>query len=372
MISVVKRPRESEIASSCSSCFRRTHCGGMDSDGTLFQDMSCFERYCCEKPDCQMICPNNQFWQRDLRELGGLRFEELPRLSQADVSLPNYVPVIDHNYRLRDVIDWPVVALKLSEVFRCKNFVPVAEDAAGLRKYFNLAPTTRIVLRGTDDDPPLERYWQNRHTARACERMARLGIDLVIGPNFSHAADVVRTETQGNRMRQLICLAEMANAGLTVVPHLNAVDSADWWFWGRYLSEQPGIRVVAKEFQTGDKDTEEGRRVIDRIAAIQESTGKCLHLIAVGAAQFAGYIAHRFASFTILDSIPFMRTVAGHREFAVESGEPRWEERFFGPEDPIDALFRHNLSRYSAWVLDAARLGRGNRIALTCLGSKRT
>jgi len=194
--------------------------------------------------------------------------------------------------------------------------------------------------------------------------MAQMGVDLVIGPNFSHPSDAVRTETHANRMRQLICLAEMSAVGLTVVPHLNAVDSTDWRFWGQYLREQTGIRVVAKEFQTGDKDTEEGRLVIDRISAIQEAVGRPLHLIAVGAAQFAGYVAARFPKFTILDSTPFMKTVAGHREFVVENMEPRWKKRFFDPEDPIDSLFGHNLAGYSAWLQDAASHGRGNRIAL--------
>lgn len=367
MISLARRPRDAEdpVAPGCSSCFRRGQCG-MDADGTLLQEISCFDLFCCGKADCQMVCPTNRYWHDDLRELGGLRFEGLPRLAQAAVALPAYIPVIDHIYRLRDVIDWPVVALKLSKVFRLKGaqYEPVADDAAGLRAHFRLAPNTRIVLRGTDDDPPLERYWQNRLSAHACERMARLGIELIVGPNFSHPADVVRTETQANRMRQLICLAEMSAAGLTPVPHLNAVDSADWRFWGRYLREQTGVRVVAKEFQTGDRDSEEGRRVIDRIAALQQASGRCLHLIAVGAAQFAGYIAARFASFTILDSVPFMRAVAGHREFSEEDGEPRWAERHYGPDDPIDALFRHNLNGYAGWVEAAVRRGRGNRIAL--------
>ncbi|MGL4423844.1 MAG: hypothetical protein ACRCZF_24530 [Gemmataceae bacterium] len=345
----------------------------MDPDGTLLQELSCFDRFCCEKPECEMVCPKNTFWRDDMRELGGLRFEGLHRLDQADVTLPTYVPVIDHHYRLREVIEWPVVALKLSSIFRLKGtrYEPVAEDAASLRTYFKLSPSTRIVIRGIDDDPPLERYWQNRVSAHACEWMSRMSVDLVIGPNFSHPADAVRTETHANRMRQLICLAEMSAAGLTTVPHLNAVDSTDWRFWEKYLREQPGIRVVAKEFQTGDKDTEEGRLVIDRIAAIQVAVGRPLHLIAVGAAQFAGYVAARFPKFTILDSTPFMKTVAGHREFVVENGEPRWKERFFDPEDAIDSLFSHNLASYSAWLQNAAHLGRGNRIALVRRQRKR-
>jgi hypothetical protein len=54
-----------------------------------------------------------------------------------------------------------------------------------------------------------------------------------------------------------------------------------------------------------------------------------------------------------------MRTVGGHREFNPEFGEPRWEERHFDADQPIDGLFRRNLAGYAAWVGDAARRGAG-------------
>lgn len=359
-----------KTAAACGGCYLHGRCGGLDRDGTLFEDESCFDRYCCRKSACQLVCPHNGHWVSDMNALGGLRFASLPQLRQPPVGLPVYVPLIDHRHYLRDLIDWPVVALKLSQVFRLRGreYEPVAADAAGLRTHFRLAPDTRIVLRGTDDDPHLERYWQHRQASRGPERLAALGVDAVVGPNFSHPADVVRPETLANRMRQLICLAELQAAGVTAVPHLNAAQSADWAFWERFLRDQPGITVVAKEFQTGDKDSEEGRRTIERIAAVRAAVGRPLHLVAIGAAQFAGYLAARIGTFTVLDSVPFMRTVSGGRVFDADAAadlcEPRWRKRV-DADPPIDDLIPTNLRGYAEWVARAARRGRGNRIALT-------
>jgi hypothetical protein len=41
-----------------------------------------------------------------------------------------------------------------------------------------------------------------------------LGIELVIGPNFSHLRGVPRLESVGNRMRHLICVRDFQQAGL--------------------------------------------------------------------------------------------------------------------------------------------------------------
>src|SRR5687767_11931369 len=144
--------------------------------------------------------------------------------------------------------------------------------------------------------------------------MARLGIDLVIGPNFSHPLDVVRTETLANRWRQLKCLEEMQAAGLSPVPHLSAVQLPDWEFWQAYLRERPGIRFVAAEFQTGNRDRRQGERVIDQVAAIQEAIRRPLHLIAIGGGQYAARLAGCLGAFSVLDSLPFMKAVK-RREF---------------------------------------------------------
>jgi hypothetical protein len=324
---------------------------------------TCFDHHCCDQEvGCQRVCVKNRRWKEDLRDHGNLLFHDLPTLTQHAVELPVHVPLIDHGNAHREALDLPVVALKTSTVFRLKGrrYAPVAEDAAGLRAFFRLAPDTRIVLRGTDKDPRLERYWQHRQRDRLPDRMARLGIDLVIGPNFSHPLDVVRTETLANRWRQLTCLAEMQAAGLSPVPHLSAVQPADWEFWRSYLRERPGIRFGAVEFQTGNRDPRQGWRVIDRVAAIQDSLRRPLHLIAIGGGQYVSRLAARLRAFSILDSLAFMRAVK-RRAFVDEAGRARWRLRWTEGLQPIDGLLRENLRAYAAWIEEQARAGGCNR-----------
>ena len=84
----------------------------------------------------------------------------------------------------------------------------------GLRAAFRLSPDTRIVLRGVADEPPLEEYWAYHKTDRPAEQLAKLGISLAVGPNFSVFLGVPRTDNVFNRKRQLMCLADMAEAGI--------------------------------------------------------------------------------------------------------------------------------------------------------------
>jgi hypothetical protein len=275
-----------------------------------------------------MVCPNNRHWRRDMRDLAGLRFDNLPPLTQQAVELPLYVPLIDHRNAHREVLDVLVVALKTSEVFRLKGrrYEAVAPDAAGLRAYFRLAPNTRIILRGTGKPDALELYWQHRQRDRVPDQMARLGVDLVIGPNFCHPLNRVRTETLASRMRQLICLGEMQSAALSPVPHLSAVQPADWSFWHSYLRDRPDIRFVAVEFQTGNKQPGEGRKVIDRLAATQDSLGRKIHLLAIGAGQYVSEVAACVGPFSLIDSVPFMKAVGGHLAFTPERNRPGWRQ----------------------------------------------
>lgn len=205
---------QGQVLPGCPTCPLFARCGGMQRQPQFFGN-TCFDHHCCGKPDsCQMVCRNNPLWERDLRDHGNLLFNGLPLLTQQVVELSPYVPLIDHRIADLGVLRIPVVALKTSAVFRSKGgqYVPVAHDAASLRAFFRLSPNTRIVLRGTDKDPALERYWQHRLRDRVPDQMALLGVDLVIGPNFSHPLGMVRTETLANRWRQLTCLEEMQGA----------------------------------------------------------------------------------------------------------------------------------------------------------------
>ena len=119
--------------------------------------------------------------------------------------------MIHHAYRRSADLTTEVVALDPYLIFRRRNgeYRSLADDGAALRRHFKVAPTSKIILRGTAEDRFLEQYWSYRKSDRVADQIASLGVSLVIGPNYSQFLDVPRTDGLYNRKRQLLCLAEL-------------------------------------------------------------------------------------------------------------------------------------------------------------------
>ena len=166
--------------------------------------------------ECNSVCPFKPDFSQRLAEVNGLCFDNLAEIAQECLSLPQYIPLIHHGYRRNTPLDWPVVAIETYEVFRLleRRYQAIAQTPDELREAFCLAPGVKILLLGTADDLPLERYWEYRRRDDAARQLARLRVLAAIGPNFSHFLDVPRTDNLFNRKRQLICLEELHRAGI--------------------------------------------------------------------------------------------------------------------------------------------------------------
>lgn len=340
-----------EVSPKCTGCIFFGDCGGIEPKRSLFSE-DCFDFNCCGDGSCDNVCPYKDDFPARCQEVGGLRFDDLGPIAQATVPLPRYVPLVHHGYGRREDLDWPVVALSTSEVFRLDKagtYRPIADSPEALRSLLRLAPGTKVILRGIAQDPPLERYWKFRRRDDAPRIMAGLGLSLVVGPNFSHFLDVPRTDNLFNRKRQLTCLGEMAAAGLNVVPHLNAVMAGDWSFWKDFLGANDSIRQVAVEFQTGNKRGAEGTKAVLRLSRLRDELGRNLHPIVIGGAQFLTRIASEFDDFTLIDSSPFMKGVKRMAFDASKAGRA-WVVSRTTPGEPIDNLVARNIAQYSAWV----------------------
>lgn len=264
------------VSATCPKCVFFDRCGGLHNNRPL---LNCFEQFCCGDGTCDHVCPYKPAdFQRRMREIGGLRFDDLPALHQSPVDLPPYVPMIHHAYRRSSDLTTEMVALDPYLIFRRRNgaYRSVADDSAALRRYFKVAPTSMIVLRGTAEDRFLEQYWSYRKSDRVAEQLASLGVSLVIGPNYSQFLDVPRTDALYNRKRQLLCLAELSEVGVSVAPHLSAVMPPDWTFWTEFLRSNDKVHHVAVNFQTGNKNWQEGCKIIDRVRRLQDATGRRL------------------------------------------------------------------------------------------------
>jgi hypothetical protein len=356
MMTDEKRIREAArphgvTSAGCRNCYFFRTCGGIQPEQTL---LDCFDHYCCGgKTDCDEVCPNNGDFIRRVREVGGLRFDDVLTLAQRPVELPRYMPLIHHGYSHKTALALPVAALDTYQVFGFRNgkYRAVADDAESLRRAFGLSPTTRIVLRGTAKDRRLEHYWTYRKRDRVAEQISRLGIDLFVAPNFSHFLDVPRTDNLFNRKRQLICVTELAGIGSCIVPHLSAVTPGDWRFWEKYLEANDSVRYVAIEFQTGNKNPLEGRQVIQHVARIQTVVGRPLHPLVIGGTQFVRDFAKSFSAFTVIDSSPFIKAVKRQKHDSKGAKKP-WAETFTLIGQGIETIILDNLRGHAKWIED--------------------
>ena len=338
------------VSMACQGCAWKAICGGIQPERPLLDD--CFGLYCCKQPvGCDDVCPYNSDFQKRMEEIRGLRFDEVASLNQWHADLPRYVPLIHHGYSHRKVLDLPVVALETYQVFRLRDgkYRTLAADGAQLRKEFGLSSTTKIILRGTARDRPLESYWSYRRRDEVAEQIKSLGVLMAIAPNFSHFLDVVRLDNLFNRKRQLICVTELEKAGVLVVPHLSATTCNDWRFWQSYVRRNKTVEFVAVEFQTGNKNFAQGCAVIEKIAAIQNAVNRRLHPVVIGGTQFVKELVGRFDTFTLIDSSPFIKAVKRQKFEKAKKGSP-WSDTYTLEGQGVEEVILRNVRGHAAWI----------------------
>ncbi len=338
------------ISVTCPQCFLFDPCGGLRNGRPL---LNCFDQFCCEDKNCDYVCPYKpEDYRRRMWEIGGMRFDDISPLHQAPLDLPRYVPMVHHGSRRCNALIAGTVALDPYKIFgvRAGKYNAVPNEGLALRRHFKVADDARIILRGTGKDRFLENYWAYRKSDDVARQVIRLNVSLYIGPNYSHFLDVPRPDLLYNRKRQLLCLAELSQAGVSVAPNLSAVMPADWDFWSAFLRDNPQLVHIAVNFQTGYRSRTEGLKAIDRVRQMQDEIGRGLSLVLVGGAQYVRDVAGRFASFTLIDSQPFKQSVYRKLFRPDQSRRRRWEDGWTMDGQPIDEIMQQNIESYASWV----------------------
>jgi hypothetical protein len=350
----------------CRDCYFLKQCGGFQGEASLYD---CFVATCCEyqgrdKAKCNAVCPRHPDFYKWMSQLGGRPFDYIPALTQRYVPLPAYVPLIDHGYRRRRALQTPVIALDTYRVMRLRRgdgrlYNAISASAAGLRSEFGLAPEATVILRGTAKDPCLERWWEHRLADDAPGQLSQLGIAMIIAPNFSHFLDVPRLDNLFNRVRQMICIEELAAAGHCVVPHISTTSPGDWQYWADFLKKNSTVRQIAKEFQTGYRSARQGQEAVHRLARLQDDANRALEPIVIGGTQFVKALARRFDKFSLVDSMPFAKAVY-RRRFDGSAGRHSWRESFTFLGQGIEEVLEENIRGYGDMLLAAIAEARAN------------
>lgn len=338
------------ILKPCHNCAFKVPCGGVDNQYDLFGCFSrCTSRAACRKSGWTCPC-RPAAWARRWNEVGTapMKPKAARTLASCQGDLPEYIPVIRHGSSRHGTFSGSLVALSSFDVLRRvgKEYGPRASSAESLRKQFGLRPDAAILLVSVGPDQPLETYWTERNVQRTPEALAKLNLVGMSVPNYSFFLDAPRPHALWNRERMRVVAEELSDAGLGVIPHLNAITDADWDYWRGFLLAQPHLRFVAKEFQTGLASPEKGAHALEKLARVQDEIGRPLHPALIGGGRHFSLANSLFGRCSIVDSVPFIRTVKRKSHYRDRQGQTRWRKQETLEEEPLDDLLEHNVESY--------------------------
>jgi hypothetical protein len=235
------------------------------------------------------------------------------------------------------------VALPLYAMFKRRSGTVRFATHEELCAEFGVVPGTPIVLTGTDQDPPLERWWgleaRRREIIRA---LPRLGVVLSSTPNFSLFGDVPRHVDLHAIKRIGIVHAEFLAEGLPCALHVNGRTETDFRRWGAYVRARPEVTHLAYEFTTGTARARRRDFHLDGLLEIAAAAQRPLQLILRGGLEMLPRLRTAFHTVTLLETLTFMKTMKRQRIELREDGRARWRSAPTPRGAPVDALFAIN------------------------------
>lgn len=327
----------------CTACPDQKTCGGMNVE---LPNYHCLD-YCCGRPnDCDSVCRNKprEFAQR-VREIGGFQLHNVPRSAQLPLPpLPSVVPVLFHGNSREARFAAPAICLPLYSVIARHRGEERYEDEEAIAAAFRFAAGTPLILTGTADDRPIERWWSlGSGRQEAIRRLRDLGIKLVTTPNFSLFTDQPRWDDMYSMKRIAITHEEFLREGLPAALHVNARTERDWERWTEFILLRSEVMHVAFEFKTGGGWARRVGWQAAQLVKLAHDVGRSLHLVVRAAGpDILSNLTTAFRQTTVLDTTSFMKAV--HRQRAIETanGRVEWKTSLTTANAPLDELLSHN------------------------------
>jgi hypothetical protein len=324
------------IGLGCQRCGLLDVCGGVT-------DFDCLGGCCSQHAACRLACPCAERWVEAVRDGGGIEMQPRYEIGQGKDDLPEYVPHVLHGSGRSQRFSCGYVALTTFDVTAPESPTSFS-GPSDLRRYFGVADDARILLLSVGKDNRLEHHWRYSASHHLAEYLAALGISHITAPNFSMAHNDPRPEHLVNRSRSLREAERFTAAGLSVVPHLNAVTQKDWDCWRDFLKDHPHLSINAQEFQTGLAVRNKARWHIWQLMNIEQALGRGFRLLAIGGRRHLPLLVG-LKAVTIADVNPFIKTQM--RQKLVDG---RWVKHATPEGEPLDGLLAENVAAYTLHV----------------------
>lgn len=333
----------------CTECPQLNLCGGLRIAASLYDCMD----FCCGKPEaCTNVCRNHPDFPDRVREIDGFALHTVGRAAALPVQVfPRVIPVLYHDGKRRDRSIAPsAVALSLYQMFNRRDGSPRFTSREVLCAAYGIAYDTRIILTGTDKDPPLERWWGLGASRRGIIRTLReIGVMLTTTPNYSLFIDVPRWDDLHSMKRIALVHYEFLDEGMPAALHVNARTETDFRRWTEYVAARSEVSHLAYEFTTGTGWAGRRKQHAAWLSELAAAVGRPLNLIVRGGVNILPVLTEAFASVSVLDTSVFMKTMM--RQRAVHDGNAciSWRQARTAIGAPLDALFRENLETVESW-----------------------
>jgi len=328
----------------CQGCPELAICGGL-SIGTPLYD--CL-KFCCGNPaSCSRVCRNHPNFADRVREIGGFAFKAVTQMALGLApALPPYIPIIFHGDSREGTIAPAAAALSLYSMFNKRDGRLRHADRDTLHSRYGIAHRTSIVLTGTDEDPPLERWWELGEPAR--RRLIRglrdLGIVLATTPNYSLFSDATRWDDMHSMKRIQIVHREFLDEGLATALHVNGRTDTDFKRWTDYIVKQTDITHLAYEFTTGTGWPGRREQHASWLIELVANVGRPLDLLVRGGIELLPRLAAAFSRVSFLDTSAFVKTMMRRRTVLKEDGCIVWRASPTAVGAPLDLLFSENIA----------------------------
>lgn len=328
----------------CTVCPDLALCGGMRMAAGVFD---CRFLCACARHDkrCSGVCRCNAraFLDR-VDEVGGFELDNVPRCAPVGGRpLPTYVPIIYDGSDRNGPLDGGTVAVPLMSLFSRTSRTGRFETRDEMMEFFQLSTRTRIILTGVAADRALESWWSFGDRPRLIEYLRRFGIEMVTAPNYSLFTNVTRYDNLHNMKRIALTCAEFLAGGVRCALHVNARTDRDYERWGEFIAQREELTHVAFEFTTGAASPDRGAYHRDHLVALAARVGRPLNLVVRGGRRHRRQLTAAFASVSVLDADPYVKTKHRQRAHLLIGGDVEWRSSPTALGEALDDLLRHNI-----------------------------
>lgn len=337
----------------CPVCPNRRTCGGLHVRAAI---MDCHQ-FCCGKPDrCTQVCRNNADYVDRVREIGGFDLNTVARAPVLSVPvLPHFLPILFNGNRRSARFDADAVALPLYSTFDRRTGAPRFSFRSTFESKFLVTSRPMILLTGTDEDAPLERWWGIGEAARRTiiRALVQAGVTMATTPNYSLIINRPRTDDLHSIKRIGLVFFEFLDEGLPAALHVNGRTETDFMHWAEFIAERPEVTHVAYEFRTmsGRQETH-----VDWLIGLTRAVGRPLHLLVRGGTEFLAPLNAAFDGLTFMDTSVFMKTMKRQRACRPEDGTFGWKSNPTDKGAPLDDLLIANTAARACWVSELMAL----------------